>query len=151
MYIGCCGKQNRRVLIQNRYVYRVYRKIEQACTNSKQVCIQGVPEIEQACSISKEVQVCCPKIVDFVFPAKGRCAQSVSIKKIGIYLFVFNMCETDRMIFECNIICLTFSQLQQNEERAMILQRLWPCGGRRPQSDPAGGAKNYGHFLITKL
>ena len=37
-------------------------------------------KIEQACSISKEVYVCCSKIVDFVFPAKGRCAQSVSIK-----------------------------------------------------------------------
>ena len=33
----------------------------------------------------------------------------------------------------------------------MILQRLWPCGGRMPESDPAGGAKNYGPFLITKL
>jgi len=33
----------------------------------------------------------------------------------------------------------------------MILQRLWPCGGRRPESDPAGGAKNHGPFLITKL
>ena len=78
--IGCSEKQNRRVLIQNRYVYKVFRKIEQACTNSKQVCVQGVPEIEQACSISKEVYVCCSKIVDSVFPAKGRCAQSVSIK-----------------------------------------------------------------------
>ena len=38
-------------------------------------------KIEQACSISKEVYVCCSKIVDSVFPAKGRCAQSVSIKK----------------------------------------------------------------------
>ena len=132
MCIGCTEKQNRRVLIRNRYVYRVYRKIEQAC------------------SISKEVYVCCSKIVDSVFPSKGRCAQSVSIK--NRYLLVcFQRCETDRMIFECNIICLTFSQLQQNEERAMILQRLWPCEGRRPQSDPAGGAKNYGPSLITKL
>ena len=38
-------------------------------------------KIEQACSISKEVYVCCSKIVHSVFPAKGRCAQSVSIKK----------------------------------------------------------------------
>ena len=37
MYIGCSEKKNRRVLIQNRYVYRVFRKIEQACTNSKYV------------------------------------------------------------------------------------------------------------------
>ena len=37
-------------------------------------------KIEQACSISKEVYVCCSKIVDSVFPSKGRCAQSVSIK-----------------------------------------------------------------------
>ena len=47
-------------------------------------------KIEQACSISKEVYVCCSKIVDSVFIAKGRCAQSVSIKKTGIYLFVFS-------------------------------------------------------------
>ena len=150
MCIGCSEKQNRRVLIQKRYVYRVFRKIEQACTNSKQVCVQGVPEIEQACSISKEVYVCCSKIVDSVFPAKGRCAQSVSIKN-RYFVICFYCCETDRMIFEGNIICLTFSQLQQNEERTMILQRLWPCGGRRPQSDLAGGAKNHGPFLITKL
>ncbi|PQL25546.1 hypothetical protein VTHSUH11_05565 [Veillonella tobetsuensis] len=38
-------------------------------------------KIEQACSISKEVYVCCSKIVDSVFAAKGRGAQSVSIKK----------------------------------------------------------------------
>ena len=33
MCIGCTEKKNRRVLIQNRYVYRVFRKKEQACTN----------------------------------------------------------------------------------------------------------------------
>ena len=46
-------------------------------------------KIEQACFISKEVYVCCSKIVDSVFPAKGRCAQSVSIKKqVFYYLFL---------------------------------------------------------------
>lgn len=42
-------------------------------------------KIEQACSISKEVYVCCSKIVDYFFPVKGRCAQSVNKKQELIY------------------------------------------------------------------
>ena len=123
-------------------------KINKFHTGRRTICM--FRKIEQACSILKEVYICCSKIVDPVSLSKGRCAQSVSIKN-RYFVICFYCCETDRMIFEGNIICLTFSQLQQNEERTMILQRLWPCGGRRPQSDLAGGAKNYGPFLITKL
>ena len=75
MCIGCSEKQNRRVLIQNRYVYRVFRKIEQVCTNSKQVCVQGVPEIEQACINSKQV-----------------CIQGVPKNRTGVFYFKIGMC-----------------------------------------------------------
>ena len=47
-------------------------------------------------------------LTSFVFLFKGRCAQSVSIKN-RYFIICFYWCETDRMIFEGNIICLTFS------------------------------------------
>ena len=83
------------------------KKIEQVCTNSGGLVY--VPQkIEQACSILKEVYICCSKIVDPVSLSKGRCAQSVSIKN-RYFVICFYCCETDRMIFGGNIICLTFS------------------------------------------
>ena len=49
----------------------------------------GYKKKDQAGTISKEVYICCSKIVPHVSLSKGRCAQSVSIKKqVFYYLFL---------------------------------------------------------------
>ena len=102
MCIGCSGKQNRRVLIQNRYVYRMFRKIEQACTNSKQVCVQGVRKIEQACTNSKQV-----------------CIQGVPENRTGVYYFKIGMCigcsekQNRRVLIQNRYVYKVFRKIEQ--------------------------------------
>ena len=88
------------------YINLKLAKINKFHMGRRTICM--FRKIEQACSILKEVYICCSKIVDPVSLSKGRCAQSVSIKN-RYFVICFYCCETDRMIFEGNIICLTFS------------------------------------------